>query len=365
MKAMLDFNAGKITSEDCVTAICAGYNEQENGSGSGANLKCPRGHILTQAPPSINWTCDGRGEIQGCALGPEEVTPTTERWRCATCNFDYCGACYSLRKEALDSFHASTGPPALNRDGILTVLSMDTYHTRQQRHYCGRAVGQRGYFNGPCRGCNGTCGPHNGCQCVACFLLDNPTAVRNAGGDLHKLDDSGWIYAGKVLSLFLDLERRCALQLELLRKYPKISVPCCGTHHCFLCKITGHHAGRTCEEVQRAAFGQECQYCPSCGVPTLRTEGCDHIICPCGRNWHWDNSRPEPDDGPALTFGGIAARGGRGGGRGGGRIGQRDVVLGRGRGGRVVLPTPVPAAPPGGARSGTWSIWHSFSGRIC
>jgi hypothetical protein len=45
----------------------------------------------------------------------------------------------------------------------------------------------------------------------------------------------------------------------------------------------------TCEEVQRNQLEVECQFCPSCGVPTQKTEGCDHIICLCGHNWDWQS----------------------------------------------------------------------------
>jgi hypothetical protein len=98
--------------------------------------------------------------------------------------------------------------------------------------------------------------------------------------DLMKFLDS-------MMSLVLDVERRFAAQLEIYRKYPKIRVSCCNTKHCFLCKIQGHHKTKTCSEVQNSERGLNCQYCPGCGVATLRTEGCTEILCVCGAVWKW------------------------------------------------------------------------------
>lgn len=94
-------------------------------------------------------------------------------------------------------------------------------------------------------------------------------------------------YFTKVLSLIIDMERRFAAQLEVLRKYPKIKLQCCEEKHCFLCKVGGHHKGQSCTEVQQAEMGTECQYCPGCGVATLRTEGCTEVLCVCGAVWKW------------------------------------------------------------------------------
>ena len=95
------------------------------------------------------------------------------------------------------------------------------------------------------------------------------------------------------LCCIVDIERRLCLQLALFRLHPKIYTPCCDYEHCFMCKVEGHHDGETCEEVQQREAGTEVQYCPACGVPTLRTEGCSDIFCVCGQSWTWEG---DPDN---------------------------------------------------------------------
>lgn len=118
---------------------------------------------------------------------------------------------------------------------------------------------------------------------------------------LVQLCDSGVLHVDlgtfmeSVIGLLVDVERRLAAQLALYRAYPKIYTACCGAAHCFMCKVKGHHASKTCEEVQSALVGEEAQYCPGCGVPTLRTEGCHQILCVCGMSWQWRGG-DDPND---------------------------------------------------------------------
>lgn len=96
-----------------------------------------------------------------------------------------------------------------------------------------------------------------------------------------------------VLRLVVDVERRAALQLAWLRRFPMTMCPCwCEQRVCFKCKVEGWHAldGQTCAERQKAEMNIEAQYCPACGVATVRSEGCSHIICVCGCNWTWEGS---------------------------------------------------------------------------
>jgi hypothetical protein len=102
-------------------------------------------------------------------------------------------------------------------------------------------------------------------------------------------------YIKVAFSLLLDVERRFSAHLEFLRQYPKMYTACCNYEHCFLCKIEGHHEEQTCEEVQRGEMGASCQYCPGCNVPTLRSEGCNQILCVCGKNWEWEGDDEDSD----------------------------------------------------------------------
>jgi len=83
-----------------------------------------------------------------------------------------------------------------------------------------------------------------------------------------------------------DPERRVALQLVFLQRYPMICTPCCSTKMCFRCKTYGWHT-ESCSERQREEMGQRVCFCPHCGVPTVKSEGCDHMLCVCGADWTW------------------------------------------------------------------------------
>lgn len=97
--------------------------------------------------------------------------------------------------------------------------------------------------------------------------------------------------ASKMLPGIVDLERRTCLHLAILRRNPFILTPCCDAEFCFKCKVGSHHEGETCEERQRAELDIHVQFCPECEVPTVRTEGCDHIVCVCGADWTWQKYR--------------------------------------------------------------------------
>jgi hypothetical protein len=82
---------------------------------------------------------------------------------------------------------------ARNRLHETTRISFDGYHIHSNRHYCGKRVGQSGYHS-PCGNCDGRCGPNSGCQCKACFALDEeikrrrniiPEFVNSDGHSVH------------------------------------------------------------------------------------------------------------------------------------------------------------------------------------
>jgi len=93
-----------------------------------------------------------------------------------------------------------------------------------------------------------------------------------------------------LIKLVVDPARRTVLQLAILRRWPKTRTECCKVAHCFKCKIGNHHDGMTCEEVQRQQMQDDdgVQFCPGCGVATVKTDGCNHMICLCGEDWTWE-----------------------------------------------------------------------------
>jgi hypothetical protein len=90
-----------------------------------------------------------------------------------------------------------------------------------------------------------------------------------------------------------DLERQAAAITALLKRYPHFKTKCCAVRFCFFCKISSFHHGQTCVEWMReeqgggTGGGLVIKYCPSCSVPTVRSEGCSSMTCLCGRAWTW------------------------------------------------------------------------------
>jgi len=115
-----------------------------------------------------------------------------------------------------------------------------------------------------------------------CLAETSPEALLDA---LATQDDSKAFK--EVLQHIGDVERRTCLHLAWLRKNPFISTPCCLTEYCFRCKVATHHDGQSCEQRQSEELDILCQFCPQCEVPTVRAEGCDHIVCVCGSEWTW------------------------------------------------------------------------------
>ncbi|CAE7401998.1 rnf217 [Symbiodinium pilosum] len=93
-----------------------------------------------------------------------------------------------------------------------------------------------------------------------------------------------------------DLERRLALQLAWLNRFPRQRTPCCGEQFCFRCKVSSWHRGVTCNERLRSEKARQAQLCPGCGVPTQRSEGCRKITCVCGRVWEWEGEGEDSSD---------------------------------------------------------------------
>lgn len=99
-----------------------------------------------------------------------------------------------------------------------------------------------------------------------------------------------------VLPLIADVERRAALQAVQLRKKPSMETPCCSAEYCFRCQVGSWHEGVTCEEFMAQQGTLDVQFCPSCGVPTQRAEGCSSMVCLCGETWTWGGDDGDSDE---------------------------------------------------------------------
>lgn len=94
-----------------------------------------------------------------------------------------------------------------------------------------------------------------------------------------------------------DMERRLAVQLAWMHRFPMQRTLCCGERFCFRCKVSNWHRNVTCQERLQSEKAKQAQGCPGCGVPTVRSEGCRKIMCVCGRIWEWSGGDDSSDEG--------------------------------------------------------------------
>jgi len=81
---------------------------------------------------------------------------------------------------------------------------------------------------------------------------------------------------------FPDMERRACFQIHWYYKHPMDA-----SGWCFKCKA--RHRDQTCAEFNNAQYGNvNIKYCPRCGVATQKSFNCDHMICICGHQYHWN-----------------------------------------------------------------------------
>jgi len=101
---------------------------------------------------------------------------------CGPTNGCQCKSCYKLDLETLKrarqlGFEERFDVEFINRDNAICHVSFNAgSHSNdcdggKYRFYCERYVGCNGYAKN-CTVCDGRCGPGNGCQCAACYLLD-------------------------------------------------------------------------------------------------------------------------------------------------------------------------------------------------
>ena len=149
---------------------------------------------------------------------------------------------------------------------------------------------------------------------LASLPEDQSAGINGAEGQQQLVDyetprpilngDPAFLYAGSIapdlekrfytlVRLVEDIERKTTLLLVWLRRYPYFKTPCCNAPMCFKCKTSDWHDGESCEQRMREGLGAPkggVQWCPKCGVPTVKSEGCNHIVCVCGASWEWLSS---------------------------------------------------------------------------
>lgn len=112
-------------------------------------------------------------------------------------------------------------------------------------------------------------------------------------------DLAAWSIFKSVLSFIQNPERRSNLHLRYLRDRPKIKTPCCNKDHCFRCKTKDFHTGTSCEE-NLMALDSTIVSCPNCSISLARGDGCNNIICVCGKSFAWSQERENVDR--AIAF---------------------------------------------------------------
>lgn len=99
-------------------------------------------------------------------------------------------------------------------------------------------------------------------------------------------DTESWKIFSAILRLISDPERRANLHLRYLRERPRIRTLCCRKEHCFSCKIKDFHEGKTCIE-HLCTLDHSIVNCPACGISIAKGDGCNTIICVCGKQFSW------------------------------------------------------------------------------
>jgi hypothetical protein len=136
----------------------------------------------------------GQGGHHYCGRRGLYVCPRGCDGQCGPTNGCCCQACGELDRAAgLGPWHGGIevpGGPRRNRDGVAVHIGLGGHH------YCGR----RGLYT--CGECDGQCGPTNGCNCPACAALDLAAGVapfhgRNRDGVAVHIGVGGRHYCGR------------------------------------------------------------------------------------------------------------------------------------------------------------------------
>ena len=108
-----------------------------------------------------------------------------------------------------------------------------------------------------------------------------PAALLDAMGASEGLD------LLELLPHVADPERRAALHLAYLRRFPSFDTFCCRVRHCFRCRVHRGHPGMTCAEYQASRPVSDVLSCANCGVFLVKGDGCSSVTCVCGTSFSW------------------------------------------------------------------------------
>ncbi|OQS01083.1 urease accessory protein [Achlya hypogyna] len=88
-----------------------------------------------------------------------------------------------------------------------------------------------------------------------------------------------------LLPAIYDVERRARLFLSWRRREPFATTRCCERSVCFVCQTDGHHAGVPCQD--QLALVADVAQCPQCHLVLVKVDGCNAMVCYCGKNFDW------------------------------------------------------------------------------
>mmetsp|Transcript_24144 Transcript_24144/g.55006 ORF Transcript_24144/g.55006 Transcript_24144/m.55006 type:complete len:357 (+) Transcript_24144:176-1246(+) len=123
------------------------------------------------------------------------------------------------------------------------------------------------------------------CVATVCELIGLDLTAELTDNDAM---EERWQRLNGLASRIQSADMRAMWQLAVLKAQPKIKSKCCNQHHCHRCNVGTHHENVPCDTVQEREMDVEAQFCPHCGAATIKTEGCNHIVCPCGEEWEWE-----------------------------------------------------------------------------
>ena len=146
------------------------------------NLCGRRCHVSYNNSPITNTTVSS-SNVMGYRFYCGHTLPSDAHTlpRCGPDQGNQCPGCHSL-DSLIDTLTNAHGE-VRNRDDRLVRIGFDWLHDKNYKRYCGKLVGVQGYASGleegqVCLDCDGHCGPTFGCQCRACYELDQVIHLR-------------------------------------------------------------------------------------------------------------------------------------------------------------------------------------------